>query len=91
MSTDFESLVNECREAMGHGTKIEGPIVFLHERGASIVESIRVIREIYGLPLDGAKAIVAANPVWIDVVTRGDVLHQELETALQDESRSSDE
>jgi len=47
---------------------LDPTIVFLHAEGLSIVESIRVVTERYGLGLGEAKRLVTANPVWAEVV-----------------------
>lgn len=47
---------------------LDATIVFLHAEGLSIVESIRVVTELYGLGLGEAKRLVTANPVWAEVV-----------------------
>ena len=49
-------------------TDLDAAIVFLHAEGLSIIGSIRVVSERYGLGLGEAKRRVSANPVWVEVV-----------------------
>lgn len=86
MTNDFINIVKKCRESIKHGMSSEDIILYLHQKGATITESMKVIRELYGLSLGEAKALVTAHPIWTDTVRGADVLHQEIGNALQKET-----
>lgn len=82
---DPETLLKECQERANQGATCEDIVLYLHRGGATITESMKIVRDVCRLSLGEAKALVTAHPVWADVVSSADVLHAELENALQKE------
>jgi len=85
MRSDFEDIMKECQEKVGQGASGADIVLYLHRQGATIVESMKVLKEVYKLPLGEAKALVTAHPVWADEIKSADILHEELENALRQE------
>ncbi len=53
-------------------------ILCLNREGLSITESIKIVRELYRLPLGEAKQIVSSRPVWETTVRNHEPFHEEL-------------
>jgi hypothetical protein len=68
--------VSECPGDIGEA------VGFLRGRGLSKVQSIAVIADRFGLPLDEAKRIVHFSDVWSDVRDRDEQLHDGLHATL---------
>ena len=64
-------------------------MLYLRQEGITIVESMKVLKEIYKLSLGEAKELVTAHPVWAAEVRSADSLHEELEKALQEKDLDS--
>ena len=82
---DFHALVADCRELAKQGLPADQVIVHLHKHGVSVTESMKIVMEVYQMPLADAKHLVSAHPAWRDVVSAAIPLHNELEQKLQSE------
>ncbi|OTQ34484.1 hypothetical protein [Gilliamella apis] len=49
-------------------------IIKLHHKGLSIIDSIKFLKNHYGLTLKEAKEIVDKSPVWTDIVEHSNKL-----------------
>jgi hypothetical protein len=76
--------VADCRELEKRGLPANQLVVYLHKLGVSITESMKIVMEVYEIPLADAKHLVSAHPVWKDVVSAAAPLHNELEQELQE-------
>lgn len=85
MKNDLENMIEECQKRVSHGASREDLILYLHHEGITIVDSMKVLKEIYKISLGEAKEIVTAHPAWTDEVRSADILHEQLEKALQEE------
>jgi len=85
MGSDLEKTMKECQERVSHGACRGNIILYLHRRGTTIIESMKVLKEVYNLSLGEAKAEVTAHHVWAEEVKSADILHEELGNALQKE------
>ncbi|HET8669751.1 MAG TPA: hypothetical protein VFM05_03720 [Candidatus Saccharimonadales bacterium] len=85
MKRDLESMMKECQKRASRGASSEDLILYLRREGITIVESMKVLKEIYKLSLGEAKELVTAHPAWADEVRSANILHEELENALQKE------
>lgn len=83
MNNDLETTIEECRKRVNQGASSEDIVLYLHDRGITITESMKVLKEIYNLPLGKAKELVTAHPIWANQVRNADILHEELEKSLQ--------
>jgi hypothetical protein len=83
---DFEQIMKDCREQLKQGSDRGDLIIYLHQHGATIIESIKVLMDVYGLPLGDTKRLVSAHPVWKDVVAAATPLHEELEEEIENEA-----
>lgn len=88
----YEHIVEDCQEQVARGASQEDIIANLHAQGVNIIESMRVIREVYGVGLGDAKRIVTAHPVWTPLVQHWDPIHAALieELAKEAKGRSYD-
>ena len=59
--TDYTTLL---RAAMEQGFPLEPVIGALRERGASIIEAVKAVREVTGLSLAEAKQLVTDSRAW---------------------------
>jgi ribosomal protein L7/L12 len=88
MGSDFENMLEECRRRISQGVKREDLILYLHNEGLTIIESMKILKKIYNLSLGEAKEQVTAHPAWASEVRSADVLHEELQHALEKELNS---
>lgn len=82
---DLENMLEECKKSVSDGGSREDLILHLHREGFTIVESMKILKEVYKLSLGEAKELVTSHSVWADEVRSADILHEELEKALQGE------
>jgi hypothetical protein len=68
---DFQALVDD-------GLPVERAVVYLHEKGFTIAETIKIIMERYSLTLGESKSIVTRSDSWEKVVAASDSLHEDL-------------
>jgi len=64
MFTDTTRLENECKAKLQAGTTIDEVIAYLHDQGLSILDTIKVIRQVGRMSLGDAKQIVSNHTVW---------------------------
>lgn len=84
MMNNLEPVIKQCRVMIT--SQNAGPndvITYLHSEGINMIDSMKALRELYGLSLGEAKSLVTAHPAWDDEVSNADVLHKELLTALE--------
>ena len=86
MTYILKDLTQQCGQMTKQGASISDVISYLHQRGVTIIDSIKIVRELYGMPLRQAKSTVAGHSSWRDVAEAGDILHEELEAAIQKET-----
>ena len=58
---------------------MEDIIVMLHDKGLSLAESVWVLQQVFGESLAKLKEVVTAHPVWAELVSCTEPLHDELE------------
>ncbi len=76
--------LNIIHEAAENGVSSEDSVVKLHDMGISVVDSIRIIREAYGVSLSCAKKTVANHPVWKKLSEAATSFHKELERSMSE-------
>lgn len=81
LHSTIEVTVEECEEVAKNAGR-EDLIRYMHDRGLSIMDSIKVVRWMYALSLGEAKRIVTAHPIWTNVVRNADTVHEQLIDAL---------
>lgn len=79
MSKKFDEVLEEYRQRIDQGERIEDVIDGLHKYGLTITELMKAIRVLYKIRLADAKKIVTAHPVWSSVVRANEPFHAELE------------
>lgn len=77
-----QELHSAAKELADQGASDEDIILRLHELGASILDSIKVVRSVRRISLGGAKQIVTSHPVWAKAVTEAQILQDEAEAVL---------
>ena len=55
------------RDALARGATLDGALAILRDRKASILDSIKCVREVKAVSLGEAKQLVAGSPVWDDI------------------------
>ena len=61
---DYAALL---REALRRGYSLEPTLAALREQGASLIESIKVVREVTGMSLAEAKKAVTDSHAWDEI------------------------
>jgi ribosomal protein L7/L12 len=90
MSKQILSLSAKARQMRAMGRDDEAILSFLREGGCSILESIKIIRELKGGSLAEAKRVVHLSQTWADARQAYDQLHDSLETAAMAPDASHD-
>jgi len=79
-----------CLKMIKEGDDIGKVISFLKESKFSIIESMKIIREIYGISLAESKFQVVSHPSWKKIVAGHQKLHDELEDLITKASEKGD-
>jgi len=58
----------------------------LRGAGASVIDSLKVVRQVYGISLEEAKPLVHLSDAWADLRQAHDELHRSILEALEDHS-----
>ena len=74
----MKSINKEFNEIIKGGAGVDEAIQFLYESEISIIESIKMIKEGFGLSLKESKELVTSHPRWKTVVESSHELHDEL-------------
>lgn len=82
MPATLDEIRAQARWLADKGAPADELIVYLHETGLSIVESIRVLRQTLGIRTGEAKRLVDEHPVWRDDVEANEPLHDAVEARL---------
>lgn len=77
-----QELHSAAKELADQEASDEAIVLRLHEIGASILDSIKVIRSVRRISLGSAKEIVTSHSVWAQAVTEAQILHDQAETVL---------
>jgi ribosomal protein L7/L12 len=83
-------LINQCIDKRNGGASAESVVEFLRGEGLTIVESIKIVREVFRVSLGDAKAIVTNNESWRSEVRAADQLHDELLRNIQSDNGNSE-
>jgi len=83
MFTDTTRLESACQAKLQAGTTLDEVIVYLHGQGLSILDTIKVIRQVGRISLGDAKQIVSHHTVWQQTVKANEALHDAAEAAAQ--------
>ena len=63
----MEDLLALAREMRLSGKELDDVLAELRGRGASIIDSLKIVREVERVSLGEAKLIVDASPAWADM------------------------
>ncbi|GCE25855.1 hypothetical protein KDA_13390 [Dictyobacter alpinus] len=89
----FENILEDCQKQVAQGASQEKIIANLYTQGVNIIESMKIIRELYHIPLIDAKRIVRAHPAWASFVQSWDPILaafiEEVEEELAMEAKES--
>ena len=77
MSLSYADLEKAARELISRGASDKDLVLRLHQLGASILDSIKIYRNIRGVSLGVAKEAVSAHEVWKSTVEESQALHEE--------------
>jgi CRISPR/Cas system type I-B associated protein Csh2 (Cas7 group RAMP superfamily) len=88
----YASLLDACRELAANGAPDEEILGNARSEGASLLESIRLYREVRDVPLDVAKEKVHLSKTWADQRKAYDRFHDVVERVAREvESRDTKE
>jgi ribosomal protein L7/L12 len=90
MGSNHRKLVADAQGKVFQGVSADEVIKYLHHQGISIIDAIKVIREVYGISLGESKRLVTSNSAWGEVVEAARSLHDDLENYVLNEQRDSE-
>jgi ribosomal protein L7/L12 len=83
-------LVAECLTLRSaEGATEEDIIAHLRAQRCNKIDTIAILRDVFGLSLGRAKQLVHLSPTWKDSREKDDAFHEALVTALESEFRPS--
>jgi hypothetical protein len=85
-----QEVIDDARRLAGGGASVEMILMFLRERGANKIDSLKVIRALYGKTMPEAKEIVDHSSAWSDLFQRDMVFRATAWRALRDIAASQD-
>jgi hypothetical protein len=85
-----QEIIDDAHRLAGGGASVEMILVFLRERGAGKIDSIKVIRALYGKTMPEAKEIVDYSSAWSDRFQRDMEFRETSWRALRDIAASQD-
>ena len=80
----YDSLLARAKELHAAGRSEDDVLTAVRSGGGWAMESINVLRALYGLSLHEAKVRLHASPVWADQASRWEHLHEDLERLAND-------
>jgi hypothetical protein len=78
-----EVLENGACDMQARGAPSEEILAYLRSNGASILESMRILKNVLGLSLAEAKQIVHFSETWSDMRDEHDRIHDVLEDVVK--------
>jgi ribosomal protein L7/L12 len=82
--TDLAYLVNLASRKRREGCSLEEVLASLRSAGATIIDSLKVVREVEGVRLGRAKEIVDSSATWADMRESNEKLRSVAEQALEE-------
>jgi 3-deoxy-D-manno-octulosonic-acid transferase len=80
----------EARRLKHDGADTETILCFLREKGCGKIDSIKILRSVYGLGLADAKGIVDSSKIWQDHLGSDAALHERLWRELEEAANVPD-
>jgi hypothetical protein len=78
----YEEAVRAVRRGLGDGDDLQTVLARLRDSGLGVIPCIRVMREVLGVSLGHAKALVHFSPAFADQRTANEALHDSLIDAI---------
>ncbi|MCP4700750.1 MAG: hypothetical protein GY862_28435 [Gammaproteobacteria bacterium] len=76
--TELQDCMAEIQSDVTNGISINDSVMKLHDRGISVVSSVRIIKKTYELSLAEAKELVANHHVWNSLTESVKPFHDDL-------------
>ena len=83
MFTDTTHLEKVCEHKLQAGVTLDEVIAYLSAQDVSILDAIKIVRNVGGVPLGDAKQLVSCHAAWRSMVQANEALHDESEAAVQ--------
>ena len=84
---DPSVFVAECLPLVTQGIACSEIIVYLQQKGLSLIDSVEVVSDLYRISLTGAKKIVFSHPTWRVVAEASSELHESLIQELKEDGK----
>lgn len=84
MFSDTTHLEKVCEHKLQAGVTLDEVIAYLSAQNVSILDAIKIVRNVGGMPLGEAKQVVSCHAAWRSIVKANEALHDESEAAIQD-------
>ena len=83
MFTDTTQLEKMCAHKLQAGVTLDEIIAYLSGQNVSILDAIKIVRNVGGVSLGDAKQMVSCHAAWRSIVKANEMLHDESEAAVQ--------
>jgi ribosomal protein L7/L12 len=90
MSTHFDSHLEKARQLMDQGASDEELLSFFRQSSASMMESVKLIRQLKMISLKEAQDLVARSDTWMDNRESHEQLQESFARALRQLGQESD-
>jgi hypothetical protein len=84
--TRLSELESEAQRLRQEGKDLEYVLQVLRDRGASIMESVKIVRLVESIHLGAAKEIIDASVTWADYYSSDDELRRIAMEALENDA-----
>jgi hydrogenase maturation factor len=88
---DLQGLLAMSQRLVNQGASCSDVTIRLHEDGVSIVDSVEVVSDLYGIDMTTGKKIVFSHPIWGLVAEDAAGLHEALLQELKSQGKFSEE
>jgi ribosomal protein L7/L12 len=85
-STRGERLLDVAHQVRADGQDLERVLAALRDAGATMIDSVKIVRELESVPLGEAKQILDSSTTWADERAQHDELRRMAVEALDDPS-----
>jgi len=86
----LSEVIDRCNKLLASGRNRDEIITYMHSKGLTIIESIKIYREIYKVTLGTAKEDVASANCWKKIAKHGDALHTLILEKIEGEEKGEE-
>ncbi len=87
----YPAMVTRAKELLEAGTGLDDVLLELRELSPSIIQSMKVVRDVLQVPMQEAKLIVHRSRAWSDARDKFSELHEQVENLYGDRTKRAED